>query len=294
MPIAVTVRPEEAWEPQPAEAPPLPRSGWWALTFGILGLIVSFLVGWGFLIGLIGAGLAIAALRRPWESRAVAVWALCLSVVSLVGFLYFVTQHLQLIIGMSPLEAGLALVPGLALMIVAGLAAGEGLARLLEPRLARRVRLALIGLAAGYDIDMTPYLSEAGTTTLKGIENTCVLEVTKYAGTKSSTLTADGRPLTAYFDEEPFKSVLADNKIGNRKPAPPVLVTHSLADDVIPYSVGRAMAKSWCEKGANVRFRPILAPTHIGGALPTSTDALLFFKARFAGVNQLSNCWALS
>jgi MFS transporter, DHA2 family, multidrug resistance protein len=44
-----------------------------------------------------------------------------LSVVSLVGFLYFVTQHLQLIIGMSPLEAGLALVPGLALMIIAGL-----------------------------------------------------------------------------------------------------------------------------------------------------------------------------
>lgn len=153
---------------------------------------------------------------------------------------------------------------------------------------------ALIGLAAGYDIDMTPYLSEAGTTTLKGIENTCVLEVTKYGGTKSSTLTADGRPLTAYFDEEPFKSVLADNKIGNRKPVPPVLVTHSLADDVIPYSVGRAMATSWCEKGANVRFRPIVTPTHIGGALPTSTDALLFFKARFAGVKQLSNCWALS
>ncbi|MBB4667134.1 DHA2 family multidrug resistance protein-like MFS transporter [Microbacterium marinum] len=44
-----------------------------------------------------------------------------LSVVALVGFLYFVTQHLQLIIGMSPLQAGLALVPGLALMIIAGL-----------------------------------------------------------------------------------------------------------------------------------------------------------------------------
>ena len=44
-----------------------------------------------------------------------------LSVVALVGFLFFVAQHLQLIMGLSPLEAGLALVPGLAAMIAAGL-----------------------------------------------------------------------------------------------------------------------------------------------------------------------------
>nr|WP_238702623.1 MFS transporter [Microbacterium caowuchunii] len=44
-----------------------------------------------------------------------------LSVLALVGFLYFVAQHLQLIVGLSPLQAGLALVPGLAAMIIAGL-----------------------------------------------------------------------------------------------------------------------------------------------------------------------------
>jgi MFS transporter, DHA2 family, multidrug resistance protein len=44
-----------------------------------------------------------------------------LSVVGLVGFLYFVAQHLQLVVGLSPMNAGLALVPGLAAMIVAGL-----------------------------------------------------------------------------------------------------------------------------------------------------------------------------
>ncbi len=44
-----------------------------------------------------------------------------LSVIGLVGFLYFVAQHLQLILGLSPMEAGLALVPGLAMMIVAGI-----------------------------------------------------------------------------------------------------------------------------------------------------------------------------
>ena len=43
---------------------------------------------------------------------------------ALVGFLYFVAQHLQLIVGLSPMEAGLALVPGLAAMIVVGAARG--------------------------------------------------------------------------------------------------------------------------------------------------------------------------
>ncbi len=44
-----------------------------------------------------------------------------LSVVALVGFLYFVSQQLQLVLGLSPMVAGLALVPGMAAMIVSGL-----------------------------------------------------------------------------------------------------------------------------------------------------------------------------
>ena len=44
-----------------------------------------------------------------------------LSVVALVGFLYFVSQHLQLVIGLSPMVAGFALVPGMVVMIIAGL-----------------------------------------------------------------------------------------------------------------------------------------------------------------------------
>ncbi len=45
-----------------------------------------------------------------------------LSVFALVGFMFFVSQHLQLVIGKSPMQAGVALLPGLAVMVVAGLA----------------------------------------------------------------------------------------------------------------------------------------------------------------------------
>ena len=56
----------------------------WALAFSIGGLLVSIFVGWGFPIGLVGVISAILALRRPLESRAMAVWALVLGIVSVL------------------------------------------------------------------------------------------------------------------------------------------------------------------------------------------------------------------
>lgn len=56
-----------------------------------------------------------------------------LSVIALVGFLFFVSQHLQLIVGLSPLQAGLALTPGLVAMIAAGLSVVP-IARRVHPR----------------------------------------------------------------------------------------------------------------------------------------------------------------
>jgi DHA2 family multidrug resistance protein-like MFS transporter len=63
--------------------------------------------------------LDMALFRRGSFSGAILVNLL--SVVALVGFLYFVSQHVQLVLGLSPMMAGLALVPGMAAMIVAGL-----------------------------------------------------------------------------------------------------------------------------------------------------------------------------
>lgn len=67
-----------------------------------------------------GPMLDVRLFRVPTFSGAVLVNLL--SVVSLVGFLFFVSQHLQLVIGQSPMQAGLSLVPGLGVMVVAGLA----------------------------------------------------------------------------------------------------------------------------------------------------------------------------
>ncbi|AOX47077.1 MFS transporter [Microbacterium sp. BH-3-3-3] len=63
-----------------------------------------------------------------------------LSVVGLVGFLYFVAQHLQLVVGLSPMVAGFALLPGLVLMIISGLAV-VAVAKRFSPRIVVPVAL---------------------------------------------------------------------------------------------------------------------------------------------------------
>ncbi|MDR5699080.1 MFS transporter [Agromyces aerolatus] len=90
--------------------------------YGIPMILLGFVFGWLFVR---------RQLRRPTPMLDVrlfrrgafggAVLVNLMSVISLVGFLYFVSQHLQLIVGLSPVQAGLALTPGLAAMIAAGL-----------------------------------------------------------------------------------------------------------------------------------------------------------------------------
>ncbi|MCU6479222.1 MFS transporter [Arthrobacter sp. A2-55] len=60
------------------------------------------------------------------------VMANLLSIFSLVGFLYFITQHLQLVVGLSPTAAAFVLVPGLVISIVTGLLAAS-LAKFFRP-----------------------------------------------------------------------------------------------------------------------------------------------------------------
>ena len=73
------------------------------------------------------------------------------SVFSLVGFLYFLTQHLQLVIGLSPLNAALVLIPGVVIIIVTGL---------LAVPLVRIVRPGFV-MAAGLGLCFTAYAMTA-------------------------------------------------------------------------------------------------------------------------------------
>jgi DHA2 family multidrug resistance protein-like MFS transporter len=70
-----------------------------------------------------------------------------LSIVGLIGFLFFVSQHLQLVLGLSPLAAGLVTLPGALLSMVAGLGVVK-LAKRFAPRTLMVVGLLLV--SAGF------------------------------------------------------------------------------------------------------------------------------------------------
>src|SRR5690554_6070305 len=77
----------------------------------------------------------------------VAVSVNLLSCVAFVGFLFFISQHLQLVLGLSPISAGLVLVPGLLAMMVASLGVVP-VARRIRPGIVVPVALAIS--AVGY------------------------------------------------------------------------------------------------------------------------------------------------
>src|SRR5690606_31678656 len=77
----------------------------------------------------------------------VAVAVNLLSCIAFVGFLFFISQHLQLVLGLSPINAGLVLVPGLLAMMVASLGVVP-VSRRIRPGIV--IPVALVISAVGY------------------------------------------------------------------------------------------------------------------------------------------------
>ncbi|SDQ97871.1 hypothetical protein [Microbacterium sp. cf332] len=92
-----TEAPRVEWAPAPEV---LPRSGAWALGLSIVALVLSFFVGWAVPLGIAAVVTAVIALRRPWESRTIALWALALGVLSVLysaGWLVWAAYRADLI-----------------------------------------------------------------------------------------------------------------------------------------------------------------------------------------------------
>jgi MFS transporter, DHA2 family, multidrug resistance protein len=81
----------------------------------------------------------------PFASSIVANF---LSIVGLIGFIFFVSQHLQLVLGLSPLAAGLVTLPGALLSMVAGIGVVR-LVRWFAPHTLTIVGLVLVSAGFG-------------------------------------------------------------------------------------------------------------------------------------------------
>lgn len=144
---------------------------------------------------------------------------------------------------------------------------------------------ALVGLSSDYGIDLRPLLNERGLDVAHALSEQCMFEsLRRYAFTRSSSLTADGRSIGALLSEEPFATIVAEQQLGNQRyPRTEALVSHSRLDDVVPFECGRGLAERWAGYGGRVRLSVNLAPTHAAAALTSYGTAFSFLNGRFAG-----------
>ena len=104
--------------------------------------------------------------------------------------------------------------------------------------------------------------------------------------------------LNALISNDPFKSLLAAQRVGNIKPKGPVYISHNRWDPLIPYQAARQTAADWCTMGADVEFwtneqPPLFNKTDINNLLQPYVDgerSMAWVTDRFNGVPTTPNC----
>jgi pimeloyl-ACP methyl ester carboxylesterase len=150
---------------------------------------------------------------------------------------------------------------------------------------------ALAGLAEDYGVDLGSVLNARGREITGKITEQCMFEsLRSYAFTKSRTLTLDGRSISRTLRDEPFATLIREQRLGEgRWPTMPTMLIHSRLDDVVPYEAGRALAERWVSQGARVRLSTGVAPTHAAAAVTSYPAAFAFLHNRFGGKPMRAN-----
>lgn len=167
-------------------------------------------------------------------------------------------------------------------------------------RLSGAIGYAINGLVAAYPELADPIdaeLSDAGREMLAAVATQCNAEtVDRFAGRDSTEFTADGAPVETLLDREPFRTVLAAQRIGDRRPDVPVFVVTGDNDDIVPAETVRTLAADWCARGGAVTFRdypiPAAGPTvdHVAAMPVSAPEAVPWLTDRLAGVPDAGEC----
>lgn len=155
---------------------------------------------------------------------------------------------------------------------------------------------AVAGQFEAYGLEPSDYLNAQGLKLRDEAAENCTVDgLLEHAFVDSSTLTTTGEHFKELVaSDSQLEAVISDQRIGDgRAPEIPVVITHSVLDDVIPYSTGRDLASRWCDEGVTVSLDSNAVPTHIGGYLGGMPRMTAFLDARFKGRTPLDSCWRL-
>ncbi|OLF10779.1 lipase family protein [Actinophytocola xanthii] len=147
-------------------------------------------------------------------------------------------------------------------------------------------------MAAGFGMDVTypelelaPYLNDAGRVAFADIRDDCTSDLSKYAGHSMSDFTTEdvlARPeWVARVDEQ---------NLGGSTPRSPVLLYHSNGDEILPVSVSVGLREAWCDGGGNVTFRRTNTGPHAVTAALMSPSVTAWVADRLAGRATAGDC----
>ncbi|MEC3920195.1 lipase family protein [Nocardia sp. CDC160] len=153
------------------------------------------------------------------------------------------------------------------------------------------------GAARGFNLDLTPYLSDYGREVMTQIADHCVSNGPHFPGLHLSQLL---RPDHQNYREIPgFARILSDNHMGNTgTPTAPMLFgagnVDGTGDGVIVAAGERTLATDYCRRGLSVQYNEYPASNHLLAALQFTPTAQAFLMDRFAGLPPAADCSSLT
>jgi hypothetical protein len=148
------------------------------------------------------------------------------------------------------------------------------------------VLLASTGLTRAYP-EMLSLLNDKGRAMISEIGDMCVGDaVSRFPFRHLNEFTFSKDPLS----EPVAKTVMEDNHLGHLTPKAPVLLYHSLFDELIPFPSAQKLQADWCQGGGHVILHADPASEHSSLAVSGAPLAVGYMASRFAGAPVPSTC----
>jgi hypothetical protein len=145
-----------------------------------------------------------------------------------------------------------------------------------------------VGFASAYpQVDLNSQLNAAGKQAFAQLETMCQVQgLLTYAGKTIQDYTVGGvNPMT----EPAWTTVLDENNLGTIAPDVPVLQSHGLLDEDIPYNVEVTLHQQYCAHGVKSQLDSYVGE-HVTTALEDQPAVLSWLANRFVGQPAPSNC----
>ena len=148
------------------------------------------------------------------------------------------------------------------------------------------VLLASTGLTRAYP-EMLSLLNDRGRAMIREIADMCVGDaVSRYPNRHLNEFTVSRDPLA----EPVAVKVMEYNHLGRLTPKAPVLLYHSILDELIPYPTVRTLQADWCKGGGHVTLYSDALSEHSSLAVSGAPLAVNYLASRFAGVDVPATC----